>query len=143
MRNIITIYCPAIHVLRDFTSYPRSIKNKDNPPGRPIVSATSHPTGHTSQFVDTHLNPLVPKFPSYIKDTTHFLRKLDDLKELPPGSLLVTLDVSSLYTNIPHKEGIEACRKVLNSSGHLSHSCLKIESICDLMHMILVDYEQF
>ena len=68
---------------------------------------------------------------------THLLRKLDDLKELPPGSLLVKLDVSSLYTNIPHKEGIEACRKGLNSSGHLSRSRLKTESICDLMRMIL------
>ena len=79
----------------------------------------------------------MPKLPSYIKDTTHFLRKLDDLKELPPGSVLVTLDVSSLYTNIPHKEKIEACRKALNSSGHLSHSHLKTESICDLIRMIL------
>ena len=72
-----------------------------------------------------------------MKDTTHFLRTLDDLKELPPGSLLITLDVCSLYTNIPHKEGIEACRKALNSSAHLSRSRLKTESICDLMHIIL------
>ena len=100
-------------------------KKKDNPPGRPIVSASSHPTEHISQFVDAHLNPLVPELPSYIKDTTHYLRKLDDLKELPPGSLLVTLDVSSLYTNVPQKEGIEACRKAFNSSGHLSCSYLK------------------
>ena len=112
-------------------------KNKQNPPGRPIVSANSHPTENISQFVDSHLNPLVPKLPSYIKDTTHFLKKLDDLKELPPGSLLVTLDVSSLYTNIPHNEGIKACRKALNSSDHLSRSHLKTESICDLMRMIL------
>ena len=78
----------------------------------------------------------MPKLSSYIKDTTHFLRKLDDLKELPPGSLQVTLDVSSLYTNIPHKGGIEACRKAINSSGHLSRSGLKTESICDFMRMI-------
>ena len=120
-----------------FYILPKIHKNKDNPPDRPIVSATSHPTEHISQFVDAHLNLLVPKRPSYIKDTTHFLRKLDGLKELPPGSLLVTLDVSSLYTNIPHKEGIETCRKALNSSSHLSRSRLKTESICDLMRMIL------
>ena len=40
------------------------------------------------------------------------------------------------YTNIPHGEGIEACRKSVNSSGHLSRSHLKTESICDLMRMI-------
>ena len=117
-----------------FYILPKIHKNKQNPPGRPIVSANSHPTENISQFVDSHLNPLVPKLPSYIKDTTHFLKKLDDLKELPPGSPLVTLDISSLYTNIPHNEGIEACRKALCSSDHLSRSHLKTESICDLMH---------
>ena len=100
-------------------------------------SANSHPTEHISQFVDSHLNPLVPKLPSYIKYTIHFLKKFDDLKELPPGCLLVTLSVSSLYTNIPHNEGIEACRKALNSSGHLSLSHLKTESICELTCMML------
>ena len=31
------------------------------------------------------------------------------------GCLLVILDVRSLYTNIPHIEGIEACRELLNT----------------------------
>ena len=79
----------------------------------------------------------MPKRPSYIKDIAYSLRKIDDHKELPPGSLVVTLDDTSLYTNMPHKEGIKACIKVLNSSGHLSRSRLKTESICDLMRMIL------
>ena len=66
-----------------FYILPKIHKNKQNPPGRPIVFANSHPTENISQFVDSHLNPLVPKLPSYVKDTTHFLKKLDDLKELP------------------------------------------------------------
>ena len=33
---------------------------------------------------------------------------------LPTESLLVALDVSSLYSNIPHKEGITACEESLN-----------------------------
>ena len=36
-----------------------------------------------------------------------------------------------------NNEGIEACRKALNSSGHLSRSHFKTESICDLMRIIL------
>ena len=39
---------------------------------------------------------------------------------MPPNSLLATLDVSSLYTNIPHDEGIEACRQALSSREVLS-----------------------
>ena len=33
---------------------------------------------------------------------------------MPSGSLLVTLDVSSLYTNILHEEGISACKELVN-----------------------------
>ena len=46
--------------------------HKQGNPGRPIVSSNSHPTERISQFVDHHLQPLVTKLPSYIKDTTHF-----------------------------------------------------------------------
>ena len=50
------------------------------------------------------------------------------------NSILVTLDVSSLYTDIPHREGVEACRHFLNTRPHKS---LPTEIICDLMHLIL------
>lgn len=68
-------------------------------PGRPIVSSCGAPTEHISEYVDYHLQPLVAKTPSYLKDTTDFLKKLDSLGPLPP-------DVNSLYTNIPHDEGM-------------------------------------
>ena len=32
---------------------------------------------------------------------------------MTPDSLLVTMDVNSLYTNIPHSDGVEACRSFL------------------------------
>ena len=38
---------------------------------------------------------------------------LQNLENLPEDTILVTLDVSSLYTNIPNKEGIEACKSLL------------------------------
>ena len=117
-----------------FYILPKIHKNKDNPYGRPIVSASSHPTERISEFDDYQLNPLVLKLPSYIKDTTHFLQKLDSLPELPNSCLLVTLDVSSLYTNIPHKEGIHTCREAIESR---TNTFLKTESICDLIRMIL------
>ena len=64
--------------------------------------------------MDFHFKPLVEKLPSYIKDTTNFLLKLKSVGKVPLGSLLVTLDVCSLCTNIPHAEGIEACRELSN-----------------------------
>ena len=45
--------------------------------------------------------------PSYIKDTTHFLQLLSTVS-IQEEDLLVTIDVSSLYTNIIHEEGLQA-----------------------------------
>ena len=43
---------------------------------------------------------------SYIKDTTDFLSKLPQLTD--SNAILVSFDVENLYTNLPHKLGIEA-----------------------------------
>ena len=88
--------------------------HKKDMPGRPIVSAIGHPTENKSEFLDLHLRPHVESLPSYLKDTTDYLNKTPS-SDLPADTLLVTMDVTSLYTNIPHNEGIEACREVWES----------------------------
>ena len=110
--------------------------HKQGHPGRPIVSSNSHPTERISQFVDHHLQPLVTKLPSYIKDTTHFLNKLNSIGQLPNGVLLVTLDVASLYTNIPHNDGIQACSDFLDKRVNPT---IKTTRLCDLIRMILTN----
>ena len=47
----------------------------------------------------------------HIWDTMDFINKLQRLPKLPLGCRLETLDVSSLYTNIPHEEDITACEE--------------------------------
>ena len=44
-----------------------------------------------------------------------FLKELAAFNRLPDSALLVTLDVTSLHTNIPHNEGIDACRYFLQN----------------------------
>ena len=88
--------------------------HKPSVPGRPIVSSCGAPTERISEFVDYHLRPLVTQTDSYLRDTTDFLLKLSTLNHLPPHCILVTLDVNSLYTNLPHDEGIESCRLFLD-----------------------------
>ena len=61
-------------------------------------------------------------------------KQLQQLGPLPDNAILVTLDVSSLYTNIPHNEGIDACRYFLNTRQDKS---LPAENICGLIRMIL------
>ena len=108
--------------------------HKPGSPGRPIVSSNNHPTERISHFVDHHLQPLVHKLLSFVKDTNDFLNKLQTIGNLPANSLLVTLDVSSLYTNIPHNEGINACDYFLRIR---SHPTISTGTLCDLIRMIL------
>ena len=45
---------------------------------------------------------------SYIRDTQDFISKITSLGKIPDGAIITTLDVTSLYTNIPNHEGILA-----------------------------------
>ena len=107
-----------LHIDKERTSLfymlPKIHKRKVNPPGRPIVSGNGCPTERISQLVDFFLQPTVKALPSYVRDTTHFLHKLINLGDLPDNCLLATLDVASLYTNIPNDQGITAARETLD-----------------------------
>ena len=72
--------------------------------------------------------------PSYIKDTTDFFNKLSRLNNLPDNTILVTLDVTALYSNIPHNDGIGACNKHLDRRALSTTSS---EDICQLIKFIL------
>ena len=78
--------------------------------GRPIVSGSSGPTERISSLVDSLLQPLAIKQESYIKDTTDFINFIENM-QIPDNVVLASLNVSSLYTNIPQEEGIDVvCR---------------------------------
>ena len=49
-----------------------------------------------------------------IKDTNDFLKKLNELRDLPDDFNLCTIYVVGLYPNIPHNEGLEAIQKALD-----------------------------
>ena len=95
--------------------------HKAGNPGRPIVSANDHLTEKISEFVDLQLQPHVQNLPSYLKDTTDFLRKQNAQAPFPPDTLLVSMDVTSLYTNIPHQDGIQACEEVREEKKSRTH----------------------
>ena len=64
-------------------------------------------------MLDLILQPYVGQTRSYIKDTSDFLEKISSI-ELEEDDWLFTMDVTSLYTNIPHDEDIECIRNLLN-----------------------------
>ena len=104
--------------------------NKLGCSGRPIVSSSGAPTKNILRF----LKPCVSRISLYIRNTRDFLNKLHPLPRLPMGRVLVTLDSSSLYTNIPHNEGIAACEEILNSREILMPPTA---DLCRLVKLIL------
>ena len=97
---------PKIHKDPAKWSIPHEI-----PPGRPIVSDCDSETYYTAEYIDYFLNPLSNRHPSYIKDTYDFVEKVKKL-HVPPQSLLFTMDIDSLYTNIDIDEGIRAVKNI-------------------------------
>ena len=95
--------------------------HKSGNPGRPVVSSIDCHTSKISEYVDYHLQPLVQNTESYVKDTNDFLQKLESsTTDIDNNTFLVTMDVKSLYTNIPNDEGIRATRTFLSRAGKLS-----------------------
>ena len=45
------------------------------------------------EFLDQHLKSLMQSAKSYVKDTSDFLRKIEELGKVPHGAILVTDDV--------------------------------------------------
>jgi len=73
---------------------------------RPIISNINHPTEKISEYLDWVINPTAQRAKSYLKNSNQVLL---DLKTIKPDddTILITADISSLYTNIPNKEGID------------------------------------
>ena len=84
--------------------------HKANNPGRPVISSVNCYTSRISEFVDYYLQSEVKKLKSYVKDTTDFIKKIEAINHVSDDFYLVSLDFRSLYTNISHKEGIEAVK---------------------------------
>ena len=88
--------------------------HKTDIPLRPIVSGCEGPTDHLSNFVTQYIQPIAELLPAYFKDSADLLRHLQHQNATLEEYFLVTADVTSLYTNIPHQEGMEAIAHYLH-----------------------------
>ncbi|CAM4539466.1 unnamed protein product [Lepidochelys kempii] len=103
--------------------------HKPGNPGRPIISGIGTLTAGLSGYVDSLLRPYATSTPSNLRDTTDFLRKLQSIGDLPENTVLATMDVEALYTNIPHKDGLQAVRNSIpdNVTANL------VAELCDFV----------
>ena len=106
-------------------------------PLRPICSGFNSCTVKISEFVDVFQKPAAQQNPSYIRDTSHFVHKIENniaQKTTPNKTFLVTMDVSSLYPSVDHNEGISACEEVLSQRDY---PLVPISVLSNLFRLIL------
>lgn len=101
------------------------------PQGRPIISDVGSESYLVSEYIDSFLAPLATKHPAYLRDTNDFLDKIRHIK-IPQNSLLVTLDVESMYTNIDNKDGLQAVLNCFRSNPDPKRPDLEILELLKL-----------
>ncbi|XP_073419118.1 uncharacterized protein [Dendrobates tinctorius] len=127
-----------------FYLLPKVHKDALDPPGRPIVSGIGSICEPVCRFIEFYLKPLVEALPSYIRDTTDVLARVDGIL-VEPSTLLVTADVESLYTCTDHLVGVDAVRLFLGASDLDGPLCELVLELVDfiLTHNFFVFKDQF
>ena len=115
-----------------FYLLPKTHKNIYPPPARPIVSSINSPTEKISQMIDLILQPYAKNGKSFKQDTSDFIQKVQQIV-INDDDWIFTMDVTSLYTNIPHTEGISIVRETIKDRVDLP----KNEYIIQLLNLVL------
>jgi hypothetical protein len=123
-RNI--YFLPKIHKERSKWAWP------DMPEARPICSDFHSETHRISSFIDSFLNPLACNHASYIKNSFEFVNRIRDAR-FDDNCLLVTGDVSSLYTNMHHGRTIQCVEDCLASKPDAGRPDRYILQLLDLI----------
>ena len=111
---------------------------------RPIVSGCGGPTEKISQLIDLHLKLHIPEIKSYLRDSSHLISLLESTP-IPKDCTLATIDVKSLYLNIPHEDGINAVLNRLYGTQELADDMtIPPNTMTDLLKIVLEqNYFQF
>lgn len=88
-------------------------KDKENPPGRPILSGIDSLYSRLGEYLDTYFQPLATKGQAFVIDSRDIISLLQE-QEVDDATILVTIDVESLYTNIRQKDVINAAEWALH-----------------------------
>lgn len=117
LRTPLLYFLLKIHKIKHILANMASTTSKDpnlniRVPGRPIISQCSGPTESLGRYLDYFLKPIVKTQLTYIRDTTDLIKLIENLP-LPKDVKLVAYDITSLYTNLPFDDILEALRETL------------------------------
>ena len=86
--------------------------HKDPVALRPIVSQINSPTNTLAKYLAKLLFPHSINRESYVKNSYEFVQTIKQLK-IQPNDILVSLDIVSLFTNIPVEETLDIIKQKL------------------------------
>src|SRR2546425_7218512 len=107
-KKFLTNFSPKMPVLYGLPKI-----HKKDIPLRPIVSQIDSPSYKINKFLDYILTTAEKEIPYLLQDTTKFLqyiKELDKFTHVKP--ILFTIDVTSLYTVLPHNMCIEYVKEM-------------------------------
>lgn len=111
--------------------------HKNDIPLRPIVSSYSSPTQKLSKFIHGILKPLVGNTPYSIKNSYEMINHLKNLS-IPEDEIMISFDVTSLFTNVPITETLKYTRELLQKDNHLhQRTMLSVDDIIEGMEICL------
>ena len=101
-------------------------------PSLPNISGSSGPTNHLSAYITHFIQLLTSNLPLHINNIKHFLNLIQVLPLPPSNALLLTADVRSSYTNIPHEDGIADVNQFMKKYRYL------LFTSCSTPYIVLV-----
>jgi len=123
---------------RIFYLLPKIHKNKESwpqkdrmPEGRPIVSDCSSESYHISEYIESFLTPLSVLHPAYLKNTYDFVDKIQNTN-IPDSHLLVTGDITSLYTNMNIDRILKTVEEIFDKYPDNSRPSLEILKLLEI-----------
>ncbi|KAK6735982.1 hypothetical protein RB195_018944 [Necator americanus] len=84
---------------------------------RPIISCVGGPTDRISWFLNKIVGQILPKIPSHLSNTHHFLERLRNAG-VEGNCVIESFDVTSLYTNVKNSEALQALSEMIDLYGN-------------------------
>ena len=119
--------------------------HKPTPGGRPVISGCDDgPTERLSAFVGKLLQTIAKEQETYHKDSTDFINFIEKTR-VPENAIIVSMDITSLYTNIPQEEGIETVCTLSSISflNVLMRKSINVPAVALLAGYLLGNFKKF
>ncbi|KAM4048601.1 LOW QUALITY PROTEIN: uncharacterized protein ACNLHF_011402 [Anomaloglossus baeobatrachus] len=125
---------PDFPVMSTFYILPKVHKGVSPLRGRPIVLGVGSIGQNVGIYLDEILNPFVTSLSSYIRDSMDFIKRIKGVT-VDSGTFLASIDVETLYSSIPHDQGMRAIEYFLSTRGQQFETHKQL--ILSLLHFVL------